>query len=74
MHDTPLQGWRCQMCDHLLEHALLQCPLCGGALSTTELGEAMVSAVLRTDGTVELIEPDVRLARYEGIGALVRYP
>lgn len=73
MQDTALPGWRCLMCDHLLAHAVLQCPLCGGELSTTDLCEAMVSAVLRTDGAVELIEPDAHLARYEGIGALVRY-
>jgi hypothetical protein len=38
-----------------------------------ELGEALVSAVLRHDGFVELIEPEARLERYEGMGAILRY-
>ena len=33
----------------------------------------MVRAVLQADGFVELITPDVRLAPYEGVGALLRY-
>ncbi|MGE3536177.1 MAG: Vms1/Ankzf1 family peptidyl-tRNA hydrolase [Candidatus Tectimicrobiota bacterium] len=74
LQDTAqLPGWRCLQCDHLLAQAALQCPLCGGEVSTTDLREAMVSAVLRTDGTVELIEPDERLESYDGVGALVRY-
>ena len=31
-----------------------------------QLLEVMVSGVLQTDGFVELIEPDARLAAYEG--------
>lgn len=72
-HTAHLPGWRCLTCGHLLLHAVLQCPLCGGNLSTTDLAEEMVSAVLRADGAVELVEPDERLAPYEGTGALVRY-
>jgi hypothetical protein len=52
---------------------LPQCPVCAGQVTPVELGEAMVSGVLRTDGFVELIEPDAHLAAYEGIGALLRY-
>ena len=33
----------------------------------------MVQAVLQTDGLVELIAPDPRLAASEGVGALLRY-
>lgn len=72
-HTAPLPGWRCLQCDYLMAQAALPCPQCGGEVSTTDLSEAMVSAVLRTDGTVTLVEPDARLAHYEGIGALVRY-
>jgi hypothetical protein len=33
----------------------------------------MVQAVLQTDGEVEVIVPDERLAAYDGVGALLRY-
>jgi hypothetical protein len=45
----------------------------GGQVTATELGEVMVQAVLQTDGLVELIVPDARLAAYDGVGALLRY-
>ena len=51
----------------------LQCVTCGGQLTTEALGEAIVQTVLQADGFVELITPDVRLAPYEGVGALLRY-
>jgi len=66
-------GWRCLSCGVLTAETHLQCVLCAGQLTTEELGEAMVQAVLQADGFVELIVPDVRLAPYEGVGALRRY-
>jgi peptide chain release factor subunit 1 len=71
--DLQAQGWRCLNCGHLGEGMLPQCPVCAGPVTSVELGEAMVSGVLRTDGFVELIEPDAHLAAYEGVGALLRY-
>jgi hypothetical protein len=46
---------------------------CQAQVSTVDLGEALVSTVLRHDGFVEMIEPDARLQRYEGVGAILRY-
>jgi peptide chain release factor subunit 1 len=66
-------GWRCHTCGTLTEETHLQCAMCGGEVTTVELGEAMVQAVLQADGFVELIAPDDRLAAYEGVGALLRY-
>jgi len=66
-------GWRCLTCGALTAETHLQCLMCGGTLTTVELGEAMVQAVLQADGGVELIAPDPRLAAYEGVGALLRY-
>jgi hypothetical protein len=65
-------GWRCVDCGHLGETALpSQCPVCSGTVAAVELGEALVSGVLRTDGFVEVITmPAWRLA---GVGALLRY-
>jgi peptide chain release factor subunit 1 len=74
MHrDVHSLGWRCRACGALAAETHLQCVLCGGEITTVELGEAMVQAVLQADGLVELIAPDRRLAAYEGVGALLRY-
>ena len=43
------------------------------SVEPTELGEALVNGVLRTDGFVELIDPYDALTAYEGVGALLRY-
>lgn len=67
-------GWRCLDCDHLSEGTTpRQCAVCGGRVAATELGEAMVNAVLRNDGFVEVVAQDDRLAAYDGVGALLRY-
>lgn len=67
-------GWCCVACGYVGGEAIpSQCPTCNGQINTVELGEALVSAVLRHDGFVELIEPEARLERYEGMGAILRY-
>jgi peptide subunit release factor 1 (eRF1) len=66
-------GWRCLDCDQLGEETPPRCPVCGGKVTTTDLGEAMVSGALRADSFVEIIAPDDRLAAYDGVGALLRY-
>jgi peptide chain release factor subunit 1 len=71
--DFHRSGWRCLACDHLGEALPSQCSVCGGTVAAVELGEALVSGVLRTDGFVEVIAPHDRLAAYEGVGALLRY-
>ena len=71
--DFHRDGGRCLTCGVLTAETHLQCPMCGGTMTTVELGEAMVQAVLQADGFVELIAPDPRLAAYEGVGALLRY-
>jgi hypothetical protein len=42
-------------------------------VAAVDVGEALVSGVLQTDGGVEVIAPDARLMAYEGVGALLRY-
>jgi peptide subunit release factor 1 (eRF1) len=71
--DCHRDGGRCLTCGALTAETHRQCPMCGGTLTTVELGEAMVQAVLQADGFIELIAPDPRLTAYEGVGALVRY-
>lgn len=67
-------GWRCLDCNHLGEGTTpRQCPVCGGQATATELGEALVNAVLQSDGFVEMVTQDARLAVYDGVGALLRY-
>jgi peptide chain release factor subunit 1 len=71
--DFHRSGWRCRACGALTADTHLQCVLCGGEVTTIELGEAMVQAVLEADGFIEQTAPDPRLAAYEGVGALLRY-
>jgi peptide subunit release factor 1 (eRF1) len=74
MHrDVRRPGWRCLDCGVLGEASVPQCTVCGGTVTDVELGEELVRGVLRTDGQVDVIEPDARLASYEGVGALLRY-
>ena len=67
-------GWHCLDCGHIGEGTTPPlCTLCGGKAAATELGEALVHAVLQTDGFVEMVTADDRLAAYDGVGALLRY-
>jgi peptide subunit release factor 1 (eRF1) len=68
-------GWRCQDCDSIGHGKQVspQCPTCNGPALAVELGEAMVTEVLRCDGLVEPVAPDARLGVYDGIGALLRH-
>ena len=45
-------GWRCLICDNIgrEEAPPSQCPICSGRVIAVELGEAMVTEVLRYDG------------------------
>jgi len=56
--DCHRDGGRCLTCGALTAETHRQCPMCGGTLTTVELGEAMVQAVLQADGFIELIAPD----------------
>lgn len=56
------------------EQVPAQWTVCGGQAAELEVGEAMISEVLRTAGLVEPVEPDNCLARHDGIGALLRLP
>jgi peptide subunit release factor 1 (eRF1) len=72
--DFRSDGWRCLDCSHIGEGTTPpQCAICGGKTTATELGEALVNAVLQTDGFVETVAPDDRLTAYNGVGALLRY-
>jgi peptide subunit release factor 1 (eRF1) len=72
--DFRSDGWCCTHCHYIGDGPTpSQCPVCGGQTTATELGEGMVQAVLQTDGVVQVIVPDERLAAYDGVGALLRY-
>jgi hypothetical protein len=68
-------GWRCQDCDYIGsgEQVPPQCTVCNGPVMAVELGEAMVTEVLRHDGLVEPVAADAHLATHDGIGALLRH-
>ena len=67
------EGWRCRVCDDIGEGRPQACSTCGGQISAIAMGDALVSQALKTDAAVDLIEPDERLAAYEGVGVMLRY-
>jgi peptide chain release factor subunit 1 len=72
--DFRRDGWCCTHCHYIgAGPTPSPCPVCGDQTTATELGEGMVQGVLQTDGEVEVIVPDERLAAYDGVGALLRY-
>lgn len=71
--DFSAPGCYCGACGVVDEGELSACSLCGATVEPVELGEALVSGTLRTDGFVELIDPNDALKPYEGVGALLRY-
>ncbi len=76
MHsDFRRRGWRCQECGYIgsTTESSPQCTACNGDVMPVELGEAMVTEVLRHGGLFEPVAPDVRLAAHDGIGALLRH-
>lgn len=66
-------GWRCGDCDAIGEGRPTQCPVCDGKVAAVEVGEAMVTDVLRHDGFVETIAPETRLQSHDGVGAFLRH-
>jgi hypothetical protein len=68
-------GWRCQDCQYIGsgKEITSQCTVCNGAAIAVELGEAMVTEVLRHNGFFEPVAPDAQLAEHDGIGALLRH-
>lgn len=66
-------GWRCGDCDAIGDGMLASCPVCSGTVSAVEVGEAMVTEVLRHDGFVETIAPEARLQAHDGVGAFLRH-
>jgi peptide subunit release factor 1 (eRF1) len=73
--DFRRRGWRCLDCDNIGREEPMppQCTVCNGQVIAVELGEAMVSEVLRADGLVDPVEADTRLASHDGVGALLRH-
>ncbi|HYB73474.1 MAG TPA: Vms1/Ankzf1 family peptidyl-tRNA hydrolase [Candidatus Sulfotelmatobacter sp.] len=65
-------GWACRGCGALQAAATLACPLCGGALATADLREAVVTAVVRAGGGIEWVAAQPALERLGGVGALLR--
>jgi hypothetical protein len=68
-------GWRCQDCSYIGDGREIppHCTVCNGPVVSVELGEAMVTEVLRYDGLFKPVAPDARLAEHDGIGALLRH-
>lgn len=64
----------CPGCGALFPGVAENCRLCGKALETVELGEALVHRVLAAGGTVDTVDAHPGLAAVGGVAALLRYP
>lgn len=67
-------GRACVECGRLQSGSDAACRVCGNAANATELGEALVSRVVATGGTVEMIESHQQLESVGGVAAALRYP
>lgn len=71
-------GWRCVRCDSIggggidgLGHA--GCPICGGPIEDTELGEALVRAAIGQDALLHTLPSPSRLDSLGGVAARLRF-
>jgi peptide subunit release factor 1 (eRF1) len=67
------QGWQCSQCLALGEITALRCPFCNSAIETVDLAEEIIRSVINRDGEVDLVRDDLKLNKYEGVGALLRF-
>lgn len=72
LRDFAAAGWACGDCGELQAAATLACPRCGGGMTTVDLREGMVAAVLRAGGAIEWVAGQPALERLGGVGALLR--
>jgi ribosomal protein L40E len=66
-------GAVCARCAALQPPVAGVCRFCGAAISPLELGEAMVSRVLASGGSVSVVDRHGGLAGRDGVGAVLRY-
>lgn len=69
-----VQGAVCPACGTMQAVFSPACPACGGPALARELGEEMVSRVIRDGGTVETVDSHPGLTGQGGVAALLRYP
>ncbi len=67
------RGWKCRSCGILGLSVPLGCPACASGIVTVDLVEELIAAAEREDATVEFLEGESLLDRYQGIGALLRF-
>ncbi|MGD2146369.1 MAG: host attachment protein [Anaerolineae bacterium] len=66
-------GYQCEHCAYLTDHALKQCPFCGGDfVEITDAAEALVTKVIEDGGEVQVVDDNPK-AQVFGVGALLRY-
>ncbi|HEY8491609.1 MAG TPA: Vms1/Ankzf1 family peptidyl-tRNA hydrolase [Dehalococcoidia bacterium] len=67
------RGWECAACGAMGGSDVEQCPYCGGAVRRVDLWEEMVRRAVRTDAELTVLHDGGALARWEGVGALLRF-
>ena len=66
-------GRECVACRALEPGGAPTCGACGGPARSVELGTAAADRVVRSGGSVEIVENNVELARAGGVAAKLRY-
>lgn len=66
-------GWHCRLCGAIGDGSLSLCAGCAAPASQAEVGEAMMQAVLRQGGMVNVVHNHPQLQEAGGVGALLRY-
>ena len=71
--DASARGWRCSSCSTLGESIPISgCPLCGAAIDTVDLVEALICAAQNEDADVVFVDSPL-LSKYDGVAAALRF-
>jgi len=71
--DLKRQGWQCTKCLALGEITTLSCPFCNSGIETIDLAEEMIRSVINRDGEVDIVKHTLKLSKYDGVGAMLRF-
>ena len=68
-----VKGWICEKCQIVDSGVKDKCPYCGSRTSEVDVIEEIIEFAERTDTTIEFVEDDLRLAKLDGVGGLLRF-
>jgi len=68
-----IRGWICEKCQIVDSGVKDKCPYCGSRTSEIDVIEEIIEFAQRTGTTIEFVEDDLRLAKLDGVGGLLRF-